>query len=134
MDENKKPSKKRSWDELGEIISEKYPEAFYYYALGKIFGWAPDIIDGLDISLCKILIEIDMKRDEEQSDEINSTPGTKENKTPSMPDEWKTMSVKDILESQEYKDKEKGNDNLLRAMKNTRGGQTEVVKNYLKIA
>lgn len=133
MDENKKLSKKKSWDEISKIIDEKYPEAFYYYALGKIFGWTPDIIDGLDIALCRVLIEIDMKKEEEQSDEISGTSRTKENKTPSMPDEWKTMSVKDILASQEYEDKEKDNDNLLRSMKNTRGGQTEVVKNYLKI-
>lgn len=133
MGENKKPSKRKSWDEISKIIDEKYPEAYYYYALGKIFGWAPDIIDGLDIALCKILIEIDIKREEEQSDEISGISRTRENKTPSMPDEWKQMSVKDILASQEFKNREKENEGLLKSMKNTHGGQTEVVKNYLKI-
>lgn len=124
--------KDKSWDELDEIISELYPEAYLYFSLGKIFSWTPDVIDELDVRLCQILIAIEEKRNEEFNAH-DSASKTKENKTPSMPDEWKTMSVKDILKSQEYKDKEKHNDNLLKSMKNTHGGQTEVVKNYLKI-
>lgn len=123
--------KDKSWDELDEIISELYPEAYLYFSLGKIFGWTPDVIDELDVQLCQILIAIEEKRNEESNTYDGRQPTKKVQS--SMPDEWKTMSVKDILASQEYKNKEKDNDNLLRSMKNTHGGQTEVVKNYLKI-
>ena len=122
--------KDKDWDEIDEIILEKYPETYFYYALGKIFGWPPNIVDELDIELCQLLIAIDIKRNEE---ETPSRGQPIKEKPRSMPKEWETMSVKDIMESNEFKKREKDNQDKLKAMKNTHGGQTEVIKNYVKI-
>lgn len=126
----------KKWDKLKKIIDKEYPEAYMYFALGKLFGWGPNIIDELDIRLCYLLIDIETKRNEDEADELEKAKDGKSSTRPiskSMPDEWKTMSVKDILQTSEFKSRQEDNQNLLKAMKNTHGGQTEVVKNFIKI-
>ena len=125
------------WNELDKIIQDEYPEAYYYYALGKLFRWSPDVIDELDVKLCEILIRMEMLN---QNQPINNnevgdsrTPTEKKIKTPPMPKEWEGMSVADIMKSKEFRQRGKFDENLLKAIDNTHGGQTGVVKKIMKI-
>jgi len=102
----------------------------FSFSLGKIFGWTPDAIDELDIKLCQLLIAIEEKRIEEES---SGTGQPTKEKPRSMPKEWETMSVEDIMKSEEFKKREEDNEHKLKAMKNTHGGQTEVFKHCVKI-
>lgn len=125
----------KRWDKIKKIVDEEYPEAYIYFFMGKIFGWSPDVIDELDVKLCLLLIEIEVRRNEEEADELEKARGGAGNRgtiPPSMPEEWKTMSVKDILATKEFKRREQGNEDKLRSIKNTYGGQTQVIKNYIK--
>ncbi len=121
----------KKWDKIVKIINEEYPEAYLYFALGKMFNWSPNVIDELDIKLCHLLIEIERKQNEDDASENQGQ--AEEEKSRSMPKEWETMSVKDILETEEFKKREKDNEGKLRLMKNIHGGQTEVLKHYVKI-
>lgn len=124
------------WDRINKVINEDYPETYIYFFMGKIFGWAPDVIDELDVKLCNILIEIEIKIKEEEAEELEKIRGGTSRATTvsqSMPEEWKAMSVKDILATKEFKSREQDNENKLKAIKNTYGGQTGVIKNYIKI-
>lgn len=122
-----------------KLIEKEYPEAYMYYNLGKMFGWTPRVIDELDFDLCRILIALDEERnrieEEDYEEEAGQTRGTKtvRSSKSSFPEEWKDMSVKDILNTNEYKKKEIENSILLEAMNRTVGGQTGVIKKHINI-
>jgi len=96
-----------------EVIEEDYPEAYIYYCMGKIFGWSPDIVDKLDIDLCRVLISIEKDVNERINEDIDNIgkkkigsgidkDKNKKNKN-LFPEEWQNMSTKDIINSDKFK-------------------------------
>lgn len=122
-----------------KLIEKEYPEAYIYYNLGKMFGWTPQDVDKLDFDLCRILIALDEERNRKEEEDYEKEGGgggsikSPHTSKSSFPEDWKDMSVKDILNTNEYKKKEIENSILLEAMKRTVGGQTGVIKNYINI-
>ena len=114
----------KEYEDFRNLIEGDYPEAFFYYIFGKLFRWSPKDIDELDIELCCVLIEMDKKTNEQVLKELEKeTPSEpkfikrRENRIPeSFPEEWEMMSVKDILNSEEFQERAKRDRQLVRTM------------------
>ena len=107
-------------DENLDILSYldgEYPEATFYYIFGKLFRWTPKVVDELDLELCFTLLKMERDTikymskglDEDDEDEKSSK---------SFPKEWETMSVKDILDSEEFKKRAEQDHQMMESMFN----------------
>jgi len=102
-------SEKNEFLKHEKMIEEDYPEAYIYYCMGKIFGWSPNVVDDLDLDLCRVLIAIEKKVNEKIDEGIDGKHpkfgkrhNLKEKANPFL-EEWKDMSVKDIIDSDKFK-------------------------------
>lgn len=90
-------------EKLDNYIKENYPQAWIYYCMAKLFGWTPHEVDELDVNLCKVLIAIEESVSEEISKGTRGIPIQKKRPAP-FPKEWENMSVKDIVNSDKFKE------------------------------
>jgi len=111
--------------ELIDYIQEEYPEAFIYYALGKLFRWQPSEIDELDFNFCLTLLKIEELNLEKERLELESDS---EEKTSKFPDEWKDMPVADIIKTDKFKEAQVRDSELARMLFKEHGTVTALAR------
>lgn len=100
--------------DLDKYVRQNYPQAYIYYAMGKVFNWPPHIVDELDVDLCSILLLIDEKVNARESVDGQVV---QEKPKPSFPEEWKDMKVEDIIKTEEFQKKIEENEVIFKVMK-----------------